>query len=244
MLTLSQPFIEELTVKLLTDYYGTEQFPLHGVDIDGFATEYMKMKIRYEKMTYGTREILGATAYEKTVLQLDDNNPDSLIQIDSNTILLNSNLQEPEKKGRRNFTLAHECGHQAIYLLEPIARPYSCRTAGKKYFLRDLKTENDWSEWQANTFSAAFMMPRYLIDYYFYITQHAPKVVIYPFGNLLHSESRFIRQMANFLGVSKTAMLIRLKQLQLTELHSDDEYHDMYMIDHLKGVISNGAVSH
>ncbi len=244
MLTLSQAFIEDLAIKLLTDYYGTERFPLHGIDIDDFASSYMKMKIRYEKLTYGTRDILGVTAYEKTILQLDDNNPDSAIQIDSNTILLNKNLQEPDKRGRRNFTLAHECGHQAIYLLEPVTSADSCRTAGMKYSLRDLRTENDWSEWQANTFSAAFLMPRYLIDYFFYITQHTPKVIIYPCGNLLHSESRFIKQMADFLGVSKTAMLIRLKQLQLTELHSNDEYNDLYFMDRLKGGLPYGSLSY
>lgn len=244
MLTLSQGFIEELTLKLLTDYYGTEKFPLHGIDVDDFATKYMKMKVRYANLDCGNNEILGVTAYDKTDILLDENDPKSIIHIDSDTIILNSSLSSPEKRGRRNFTLAHECGHQAIYLLEPIRVSYSCRIAGKKYSLRDLRTENDWSEWQANTFSAAFLMPRYLIEYFFYITKHAPKVVIYPGGNLLRSERQFIKQMADFFGVSRTAMLIRLKQLQLTELHSNDEYNDLYFIDRLKGGLGYGSISY
>lgn len=242
LLTLSQAFIEELADSLLKDYYGSEQFPLKRIDIDDFATRYMKMKVRYENFDCQGKTILGVTAYENTTVQLDENNPSSVIPIDSDTILLNQILSSPEMFGRRNFTLGHECGHQAIFLLQPIHVNLSCRVAGMKYSLRELRTENDWNEWQANIFAAALLMPKYLIEYFFYITKHEGKVVTYPCGRFLHSERNFIKAIASFLGVSQQAIIIRLKQLGFTEQHPDDEYFEKYDIEWLKWGLRNGAL--
>ena len=61
---------------------------------------------------------------------------------------------------KRRFTLAHECAHQILFQLESdevktsCEMKYSARTA---YTPRELKTREDWNEWQANVLGAAIV---------------------------------------------------------------------------------------
>ena len=59
--------------------------------------------------------------------------------------------------------LAHECAHQILFQLETEEeKQYRCRdyATRKVYSLRDLKTKEDWNEWQANALGAALLMPQ------------------------------------------------------------------------------------
>ena len=68
---------------------------------------------------------------------------------------------------KRRFTLAHECAHQILFQLESeevkasCEMKYSARTA---YTPRELKTREDWNEWQANVLGAAILLPQKEVD--------------------------------------------------------------------------------
>ena len=63
--------------------------------------------------------------------------------------------------GKRRFTLAHECAHQLLFHLESEDTKAACRklyAERRTYSLRDLKSNEDWNEWQANVLGAAILM--------------------------------------------------------------------------------------
>ena len=90
-----------------------------------------------------------------------------VIPLKRNQVLLDSSFIQPGqvKKlcGKRRFTLAHECAHQILFQLESDEGKAACRkqyAARRCYSLRDLKTREDWNEWQANALGAAILMPK------------------------------------------------------------------------------------
>ena len=88
-----------------------------------------------------------------------------------NQVLMDASFIQPfqirKLCGKRRFTLAHECAHQILFQMETdkireaCRRKYSARAA---YSLRELKTREDWNEWQANVLGAAILMPQREID--------------------------------------------------------------------------------
>ena len=233
---LSHKDLHDMALQLLADYYGTSHLPFLPLDIDDFATAYLHLTVRYENLTCKNRTVLGCIAYENTILVLDPDDPKTHIPIDARTIFLNECLKKTGQKGRRNFTLAHECSHQAVYSLFPNAWPeFQCREPGREYSLRELITGNDWCEWQANTLASELLMPRHLIVQLMEREGYNEKIKIYPMNWLLFFERRLIRTMTEFLGVSKTALLIRLKQLDLLDYRSWEEYLEEEDFDLLTG---------
>ncbi len=187
--------------------------PFRPLDPLDFAKNYMKLTVRYENLSYGRRVILGCIAYENTVLEINPGDPKSYIPIAERTVFLDESLKKDKQRGRRNFTLAHECSHQAIYLLNPEAYGRcQCRTPGERYSLRELTTENDWFEWQANALAAELLMPVHLVTKVMSNLGYHGKVPIYPDDKLLYQERCLLRRAADYLGVSKAALLIRFKR--------------------------------
>ena len=89
------------------------------------------------------------------------------IELKQNQILLDSSFLEAGKVkklcGKRRFTLAHECAHQILFQMESEESQQKCRESyseRRSYSLRDLKSREDWNEWQANALGAALLMPQ------------------------------------------------------------------------------------
>ena len=121
--------------------------------------------------------------------------------------------------GKRRFTLAHECAHQILYQMESdevkqcCNRQYSARTA---YSLRDLKTHEDWNEWQANVLGAAILMPQKEIDLAAWYFIPEKKLTSYD-GYFTYRDRLSLRAICAQLGVSQSAAVIRLRQLGYLE---------------------------
>ena len=236
MLHLCYEDLRGMALQLLADYYGTKELPFRPLDPLDFAKNYMKLTVRYENLSYGRRVILGCIAYENTVLEINPGDPKSYIPIAERTVFLDESLKKDKQRGRRNFTLAHECSHQAIYLLNPEAYGRGqWRTPGERYSLRELTTENDWFEWQANALAAELLMPVHLVTKVMSNLGYHGKVPIYPDDKLLYQERCLLRRAADYLGVSKAALLIRFKQLGLLDYRSREEYLKEEEIDCLIG---------
>lgn len=141
------------------------------------------------------------------------------IPLRQNQILLDlSFLQSGQVKaqcGKHRFTIAHECAHQILYRIESdemkvfCRKQYAERTA---YSPRELKSREDWNEWQANALGAAILMPQSQIDLAMWHFGQSRKLTNYE-GWLSHSDRYCLTQICQTLGVSKTAAIIRLRQL-------------------------------
>ena len=232
MEALSRDFIEYLAEQHLLHYYGTQTLPLKALDVRRFAEDYMKLDVRYCQLLYpeSAQKIIGVTAYAETRLNLNPDNPDDFIRIDKDMVLLDNSLSDNKNLGRRNFTLAHECGHQAIYLLDPefFSDKACCRTANGTYTLSRLFTENDWCEWQANTFASALLLPEYTLRYMLYLLGKNDPFSLYPCNRLLGKDYQLARELAAFFHVSLTAVILRLKKLNMTKECTFAEYLEQY----------------
>ena len=133
--------------------------------------------------------------------------------LDGKTILIEQDLlSETVPLGRYNFTVMHEVAHQILFY-------YSAREGQKVKFRQYPSCERDWMEWQADTLAAALLMPERLVRKAMAYVALPPKIRLLD-SLLCPEEYTKFRDAAAILGVSKTALAIRMKQLGLLE-HSD-----------------------
>ena len=111
------------------------------------------------------------TAYTDTEYIVEEKGVRRTLPLRCNQVLLDESFirQGQIKKlcGKRRLTLAHECAHQILFQLESEEVKASCEmrySARTAYTPRELKTREDWNEWQANVLGAAILMPQKEID--------------------------------------------------------------------------------
>ena len=160
---LSQKQIEEIAAAVTEDFnkffFGTESEEVRmarATPIDQFARDYLGLQVSFARLS-SDGSICGLTAYADTEYIVEEKSIRRTLPLKCNQVLLDESFirQGQIKKlcGKRRFTLAHECAHQILYQMESdelkqrCNRQYSARTA---YSLRDLKTHEDWNEWQAH----------------------------------------------------------------------------------------------
>ena len=105
---------------------------------------------------------------------------------------------------------------------EACRRKYSARTA---YSLRELKTREDWNEWQANVLGAAILMPQKEIDLAMWYFAGGKKLINYE-GVFAYRDKLSLTMLCQQLAVSKSAAVIRLRQLGYIEDRPYQEYSD------------------
>ena len=215
-MVLSRENIEDLAHSVLSDFQGVSDKPL-AIDIDCLATDYLNLSIQYAALSKD-QSILGITVYAACDIQTIE----GTLHVTPNTVLLDNSLRpvplmEKSQNNRRRFTLTHECAHQILYryesaiIQEYIKKSYSHR---QSFTPRLLKTQEDWNEWQADTLGAALLMPTNLLYQVWFLFCTGEKLQRYN-GWFPPAERNQLNNMSQFLGVSQSALLIRLKQLNL-----------------------------
>jgi len=133
-------------------------------------------------------------------------------------------LQDLDKElGRRRFTIAHECAHQMLYRMESEARQeeLDLQYSARVFSLRELRSLNDWCEWQANALAAALLIPKKYVE----LLLGDRHLAVY--GKRLNRPDKLaLDNMCNRLKVSQTAMLLRLKQLGYLKVLPSAAYYD------------------
>ena len=158
---------------------------------------------------------LGMTAFKEVSVEVYDNSGQPFFcYLDGRTLLIETDLKDnPAQYGRYHFTMAHETAHQILAGLHPantvIQNRIICyRGRSPQYPIRD------WGEWQADNLASALLLPveivhgalrRFDLEYGIDILNR----IYWP------KEYGQFCKMAEFLGVSKQAMAIRLKRLGL-----------------------------
>lgn len=236
---LSHTQIEEIAAAVTKDFneffFGKhaafETYYAQATPIDQLAGDYLGLRVSFAHLS-DDGSICGLTAYTDTEYASTCRGVTRLIPLKANEVLLDSSFMEPgqvkARCGKRRFTLAHECAHQLLFQMESDEaqrshkEAYSPRTA---YSLRDLKTREDWNEWQANALGAALLMPQQEIDRAMrYLTQ-GRKLINYG-GCFNYGDRTTLSQLCQTLGVSKSAAVIRLRQMGYLEDRPYEEYTD------------------
>ena len=160
------------------------------------------------------------------VFEDDDN--EAFFFLDGKTVLVEKDLNFDSKlKGRKNFTLMHEGSHQIFKMLFPNDYGVTQKSAGVHYCKANSernKPISDWEEWQANTLGAAILLPENLIKQGMYLFSLGEKIECL---NKIYFPGVYKRfdALADFLGCSKKALAIRMKQLGLLK----KEYLDTHL---------------
>ena len=192
---------ERLADFILHDYLGNAYDGYDPLDIQAFAKDYLKLDISY-------------FAFD----------PDTGIEgmRTGNQIILDDRLLDDKKAGERNFTIAHECGHDLINWQDPSYSPQTVVNYRIKSSRKSLVTEDDFKEWQANVVASCLLLRPNLVGWSMFTFMRKDKVTVFD-EHYLYPEDRYrLRMMACYLGVSQTCLLYRLDRLNMKALKDFD----------------------
>ena len=145
---------EQLADFILRDYLGNTYDGYDPLDIQAFAKDYLKLDISY-------------FAFD----------PDTGIEgmRTGNQIILDDRLLDDKKAGERNFTIAHECGHDLINWQDPSYSPQTVVNYRIKSSRKSLVTEDDFKEWQHFLYQPLLLWFEFLCGFTYLFTSHLTK---------------------------------------------------------------------
>ena len=204
---------------------------VRATPIDQFAREYLGLSVRFARLS-ADGCICGLTSYADAEYIIEEMGVVRTIELKQNQILLDSSFLEAGKVkklcGKRRFTLAHECAHQILFQMESEESQQKCRgfySDRRSYSLRDLKSREDWNEWQANALGAALLMPQAEIKRAMWLFAQCRTLISYE-GRFSYADKLALSLLCQALGVSKSAAVIRLRQLGYLEERPYAEFVD------------------
>lgn len=228
-MVLSHMDLEEIAAAVMRDFwefcYPMPPLRRRGslaTPIERFAVEYLGLEVSYARLS-ADGSICGLTAYVDTKYEVVERGQLQCIPLKRNQVLLDSRFiqqgQIRRQNGRRRFTLAHECAHQILFQLEVEEQKAACRqsySARKSYSLQELKTREDWNEWQANVLGSAILMPQREVVQAVRELNRGRPLKNYE-GWSTHSDGLILTKLCRLFEVSRSALLIRLKWLGCVE---------------------------
>ena len=236
---LSHMQIEEIAAAVTKDFneffFGKNsdigRTTARATPIDQFAKDYLGLSVSFAHLS-SDGSLCGLTAYTDTEYTIEEQGVKRTIPLKANQVLLDLSFIQPGQVhalcGKRRFTLAHECAHQILFGMESDndKRTHKSKYAPRAaYSLRDLKTREDWNEWQANVLGAAILMPQKEIDLAMWYFAAGRTLINYE-GRFSYKDRFSLSLLCQQLGVSKAAAVIRLRQLGYIEDRPYLEFFD------------------
>lgn len=230
---LSRMEIEQIATRVVNAYWKvTTQDDCVGRKIcpEILAERALGLTVEYHSLSQDG-SILGMTAFECIGVCVYDNDIPCHYFLDGRTLLIDSSLAREESNfGRRNFTVMHETCHQIYRMIFPAAymlpqyRKIYCYTSDM--CKHQISKPIDWEEWRVNTLTAAILMPKDLLMEQMQMAGLGEKIRLL---NRVFAprEYKAFTSVAEALGVSKSALAIRMKQLCLLER---DDLKDPYAL--------------
>ena len=233
---LSREQIEDIAGAVTKDFneffFQTEEQEtrfVRATPIEQFAHDYLGLEVSFANLS-ADGNICGLTAYADTEYLIEEGGELRAIPLKRNQVLLDRQFLQSDDvrhlRGKRRFTLAHECAHQILFQMESTEKQVSCRRAyseRRSYSLRDLKSREDWNEWQANALGASLLMPQSEIDLAMWYFAQSRRLISYE-GRFTYRDQNVVSMLCETMGVSKSAAVIRLRRLGYIEDRPYDPY--------------------
>lgn len=194
---------ENLADFILRDYLGNDYDCYKPLDIQAFAENYLKLEISY--FEFDPRENIEGMRI-------------------GNQIILDHRLLDDSKIGERNFTIAHECGHDLINWQDPSYVPQRVANYRIKRTHKGLKTEQDFKEWQANVVASCLLLRPDLVGWALFSFAKKDKITVYGTDTFYREDKCTLRMMAQYLGVSQACLRYRLDRLNYLDHKPFSEY--------------------
>ena len=204
--------------KALPDIKNSE---CYRIEPEKLILEVLGLSIGIEHLSL-SGDTLGLTTFREMGVEVYDDTDEPFIYfLDGKTILVEKSLkQDITKIGRYNFSLMHEASHQIYKMLFPNDYGIPSRERSPVHFYKvnnkHKKPITDWEEWQANALASAILLPRELVEKGMLLFSLGDKIGVLN-KIYFHRVYEQFSGLAQFLGVSKQALSIRMKQLGLLE---------------------------
>ena len=204
---LSYDAINDMAQQIVNRYRKTLKHPRTDVDIVELLKQECDLNFEFYSLS-NDASILGLFSPFPTDIPVWCDGTPTTIRTDGKTALIDASLLPKKMRGRRNFTIAHEGSHVILNHCSP--EPWVAhRDAVVEYVV------SDWEEWQANTLASCLLMPEDSVRFFFKSFYNAEHIdtISYLQNKLFHP----LELMAEHFGVSKKALSIRLKKLELVD---------------------------
>lgn len=225
---MSRAEIEEISEGLIKMYAQKYRGKItQSIDIEHFITEFLSLTIEYTFFAENNLGKIGFLADGETPLLIYHKEKIVPFVFSQDTIVLEKSLLSGKEYNRRRFTMAHEAAHHILGKLNNSSKEALFHTEynpNRSYSTEELVHMFAATEWQADTMGAALLMPRCIVDNALAKFSESSKIPIYGTNTVSQRDKNIIRKMASFIGVSYTALYIRLKDLNLFEYHDISEY--------------------
>lgn len=224
---ISNRELDELGAGLVRRYL--ERSGMQGaekcIDIEGLANS-LGLTVVYEQFAERDQDKIGFLADGTTSLMIRKNKEIVSFLFPLGTIVVDSFLLQDRESGRCRFTISHEIAHYVINQHRPAPQFHRVFNAEKNYSTASLHEHFNLIESQADRLAAAILMPPFTIDRALKDFHKGRHIVVYGDNVFADREQKVISRMASQIGVSYTALLIRLRQFDLLEHHPIEEYLD------------------
>lgn len=144
-----------------------------------------------------------------------------------NTVVLDKVLLNEKESSRRRFTLGHEGAHSIIAKQNPMQDVgcfHNTFDPERQYTLEERRELLSFSEAQADRLSSVFLMPRFILEKVMKKYKCENGIPVYGWNVFAPEDKITLRKMADCMGVSHQALVIRLKTLKLLIPHDLTEY--------------------
>ena len=197
--------------------------PLAAIDIEDLLKKQCGVSVQYHVLTqYGSA--LGVCANHATLVKVWDHSWPTLIEMETDTVFVEKRLLFPKLRGMRNFTVAHEGAHKILFDMD------NAQTRKVNYRYRDKKNPKDkWGEWQADTLGSCLLMPERNVRAIFYGFFGKERIDALNIG--VREIGDAFTAMADYMGVSRQALSLRLTKLSLTDRIINENPLNIYVED-------------
>lgn len=230
---VSNKEIEEVGENLILNYVGKKRTLSRCIDIEGFISDFLHLPIVYVTIAENDKDKIGFISDGAYPLQILEDGKEKEVIYPKGTIVIDRFLLRPDYSGQRRFTLAHEAAHIIFERMSPTAvgpcfNRYYDRE--KRYSFQELQEHLDICEAQTDRLASVLLMPQFLVVRVMEEEQQSKKIPLYGSTVLRSSDKLTIQNMADGIGVTFTALLIRLRELHFIEHRNLSEYLETEMI--------------
>lgn len=172
---LSKDEIETMGEMIIADYSPSLLADPGVLDVDDFIEYYANLEVDYKDLS-PDQSILGMIVFNDALVPVYNPVNDSMqnLPVEEGTIIIDNSLLEDDQIRRGRFTQGHEIAHWFLHrhiyldnknqmtlfdsLLEPAIK---CRNTDiERSTKRELVTDEDWMEWQADYMASTLLMPK------------------------------------------------------------------------------------
>ena len=213
---LSRADLSRIAGKYIDQYYtrfGISKNAPEPIDPERLASAVLGLNVKMLPLC-SDGSVLGLTVFQRCGFTVTLGDGTKLVEIFMpRDVVIDSALAADRCTGCRNFTIAHEAAHHILADLFPNDYGKAVKCRGHIAY-RERNGQPSWEEWQANTLAAELLMPTFLVN-----AEIERAALCMPNGILYKSASdpnyEKILEMAARMGVSWSAIRIRLQQMQV-----------------------------